>query len=210
MKTINSFISEKLKITKNMINNQHDYVDLGLPSGTLWATCNIGAKTETEYGDYFAWGEIETKKEYTWKTYKFGNENNIVKYTNEDNLEELELDDDVAYTCWMKDDCHIPTDEQFRELIDHTRYKWYNNYNDSGINGLLFTGENGNKIFLPAGGLKHENVVRYSNTDGQYWSKNLYTDRRDSAGGFEFNSKYTTTCVSYRCVGYSVRPVLNK
>ena len=171
MKTINSFINEKLKITKNMIHSQQDYVDLGLPSGTLWATCNVGAKTETEYGDYFAWGEIDTKKEYTWETYKYGDENNIKKYTKEDKLEELELDDDVAYTCG-KDDWHIPTAEQFRELKEHTRYKWHNNYNDSGINGMLFTGENGNTIFLPAGGLKHENVVRYSNTDGQYWSKN--------------------------------------
>ncbi len=210
MKTINSFISEKLKITKNMINNQHDYVDLGLPSGTLWADRNVGAKTETEYGDYFAWGEIETKEEYIWKTYKFGDENNIIKYTKHDNLEELELEDDVAYTCWMKDDWNMPTVEQFRELKEYTTHKWYDNYNDSGISGTLFTGENGNTIFLPAGGLKHRNVVRYSNTDGQYWSKNLYIDRCDSAYGFEFNSKYTTNCTAYRCCGYSVRPVLNK
>ena len=120
------------------------------------------------------------------------------------------LPDDIVVAGRYDDLWHIPTDEQFRELKDHTRYKYYNNYNDSGINGMLFTGENGNTIFLPAGGLKHENVVRYSNADGQYWAKNLYKDRRDSAVGFEFNSKYTTTCTSYRCVGYSVRPVLNK
>ena len=68
MKTINSFISEKLKITKKMLDNQYDYVDLDLPSGTLWAKCNVGAKTETEYGDYFAWGETKPKSTYNWAT----------------------------------------------------------------------------------------------------------------------------------------------
>ena len=65
-----TYLNTAMDGTKNMINNQHDYVDLGLPSGTLWADKNVGAKTETEYGDYFAWGEIETKEEYIWKTYK--------------------------------------------------------------------------------------------------------------------------------------------
>jgi len=209
MKTINSFISEKLKITKKMLDNQYDYIDLDLPSGTLWAKCNVGAKKETEFGDYYAWGEIETKEEYTWETYKYGEENNVTKYTKQDKLEELELEDDVAYT-YGKDDWHIPTTEQFRELKEHTRYKWHDNYNDSGINGILFTGENGNTIFLPATGYKHGNVVRYNNIDGGYWSKNVYTDKRDRAEGLEFNSKYTTICTTYRCCGYSVRPVLNK
>jgi len=209
MKTINSFISEKLKITKKMLDNQYDYIDLDLPSGTLWAKCNVGAKKETEFGDYYAWGEIETKEEYTWETYKYGEENNVTKYTKQDKLEELELEDDVAYT-YSKDDWCIPTAEQFEELKDYTTRKWYNNYNDSGISGKLFTGKNGNTLFLPAAGYKHKNVVRYNNIDGKYWSKNLYTNRYDSANGFEFDNVSTMTYSTYRYCGYSIRPVLNK
>lgn len=208
MKTLNQYINEKLILKKNVIFDC-DFVDLGLPSGTKWGTCNIGAKKEHEYGDYFAWGETETKEEYTWETYKFLNNNKITKYSNQDKLEELELEDDVAHKYCISDSC-LPTDEQFRELKEYTTFKWQENYNDTGISGALLIGENGNSIFLPASGYKHDNIVKYNNKDGQYWSKNLYPDKQDSALGLEFNDKYTSICCTYRSCGYSIRPVLNK
>ena len=186
MKTINSFISEKLKITKKMLDNQHEYVDLGLPSGTLWATCNGGAKIETECGDYFAWGETKHKMEYTWVTYEFGKVNNLTKYNDEDKLTELEPEDDAAHVNMGGEWC-IPTEEQFKELKKHTKHKWFENYNDTGVNGRLITGKNGNTIFLPAGSFKSE----YNNSigkAGEYWTKNL-SDYKSDGVDFQFSKE---------------------
>ena len=125
-----------------MLNDQYDYVDLGLPSGTLWAKCNVGAKTETEYGDYFAWGETKPKNEYSWKNYKFGDEHNLTKYNDEDKLTELELKDDAAHVNMGSAWC-IPTTEQFEELFKLDA-KFIKNYNDTNVHGMLFTAKNGN------------------------------------------------------------------
>ena len=212
MKTINRFISEKLKITKKMLDNQHEYVDLGLPSGTLWAKCNVGAKTETEYGDYFAWGETKPKNEYSWENYKFGDENNLTKYNDEDKLTELELKDDAANVNMGSAWC-IPTKEQFEELFKLDK-KFIKNYNDTNVPGMLFTSENGNTLFLPAGNL-HGRVIggSYDTENGIYWANVI---------GF-FRNKYHTesaeTCCFdtfdqarinryYRNVGASVRAVI--
>jgi hypothetical protein len=212
MKTINRFISEKLKITKNMLNNQHDYVDLGLPSGTLWAKCNVGAKTETEYGDYFAWGETKPKNEYTWENYKFGDENNLAKYNDEDKLTELELKDDAAHVNMGSAWC-IPTKEQFEELFKLDK-KFIKNYNDTNVPGMLFTGENGNTLFLPAGNLHGRQINgTYDSENGIYWANVI---------GFYRNKYHTesaeTCCFDtwdqarinryYRNVGASVRAVI--
>lgn len=103
MKTINVFISEKLKITKHMLNNQRDgyeYVDLGLPSGTLWATLNIGAFNIYDPGYYYAWGELETKSYYDFDNYEFRKEGDIQKYNNKDHKKILEPVDDTAHCLW--------------------------------------------------------------------------------------------------------------
>jgi hypothetical protein len=169
MKTINRFISEKLKITKKMLNDQYDYVDLGLPSGTLWAKCNVGAKTETEYGDYFAWGETKPKNEYNWKNYKFGDEHNLTKYNDEDKLTELELKDDAAHVNMGSEWC-IPTTKQFEELFKLDA-KFIKNYNDTNVPGMLFTGKNGNTLFLPAGNLHGRKINgTYDSENGIYWA----------------------------------------
>ena len=118
MKAINNFINEKLKITKKMLNNKYngyEFIDLCLPSGILWAKCNVGAKTETEYGDYFAWGEIETKDWYRSTTYKYGDNNNLTKYNNKDKLTKLELKDDAANVN-MEGKWSMPTKEQFQRI----------------------------------------------------------------------------------------------
>ena len=105
MKNFNTYISEKLKITKNTLskqynNNGHEFVDLGLPSGTLWATLNIGAFSIYDPGYYYAWGELETKPYYDFDNYVFRKGGHIRKYNGVDNKKILEPVDDTAHCLW--------------------------------------------------------------------------------------------------------------
>ena len=158
----------------------HEYVDLGLPSGTLWATCNVGATAPEEYGDYFAWGETEPKEEYTWESYQWcnGSDTTLTKYcTNSiwgyqdftDGKVELDPEDDAAYANWGSS-WRMPTVEQLNELIDNCSWTWTAR---NGVYGRLFTGPNGNTLFLPAAGHLGNNMLRSANTDGLYWTRSL-------------------------------------
>jgi len=143
--------------------NGWDYVDLGLPSGTLWATCNIGASTPTSVGGYYAWGEISTKSDYSWNTYRFGTENNLTKYNDSDGLTTLELQDDVANVV-MGGDWHIPTHAQITEFYQ---------YMTPGTDGYV-SSINGNIISFPTG----ENIGMMNGTsltlkyNIYFWSNN--------------------------------------
>ena len=141
----------------NESNDNLEYVDLGLPSGTLWANCNIGATVPEGYGNYYSWAEIEKKETYKWDTYKYCNEsgNQLTKYCNDpefgnegfsDNLTILESGDDAAIALLGNEWC-MPTKEQWDELLQNTTYSW-TTQND--VNGYLFTATNGNTMFLPA------------------------------------------------------------
>lgn len=179
----------------NSDTNNHEYVNLGLPSGTLWATCNVGANAPEDFGDYFAWGETEAKGTYFWDTYKYcnGNSCTLTKYcTNSsygndefaDNLVRLLPEDDAATVNWGGN-WRMPTKEEWEELWDNTRSTWMK-YN--GVHGKLFTASNGNSIFLPAAG-----VYRGENLDGSdswafYWSCSLATDKPYIAYRFMFSS----------------------
>jgi hypothetical protein len=104
-------------------NNGHDYIDLGLSSGTLWATMNIGASSVTDPGFYFAWGETEPKSSYTWENYAFGTEDNLTEYCYDENLgafdkTRLDLEDDAAHVLWGGG-WHIPTIYQLQELYEY-------------------------------------------------------------------------------------------
>jgi hypothetical protein len=186
----------------------HVYVDLGLPSGTLWATCNVGANSPEEYGDYFAWGETEPKTDYSWSTYKYckGTDDSLTKYcTNSsngtvDNKTELEPSDDAATANWGSN-WQMPSKEQFEELFNssYTTTTWT-------LWGREITSKsNGNSIFLPAAGCPGgtSNGVGYI---GCYWSRSLYTGSSD-AYDLYFDSSGIYTEYSNRCNGYSVRPV---
>ena len=158
-----------------------EYVDLGLPSGTLWATKNIGANKPEEYGDYFSWGAIRGyksgiknfRKEYPW--FKNGLSNQIIKYNNDskkgqvDNKIELDLEDDVANVkkgkLWR-----IPSSDQFQELMDYCTWKWTRYH---GVNGCIIKGSNGNSIFLPAGGVRTGECHSSIGSDSYYWSRSL-------------------------------------
>ena len=172
------------------------YVDLGLPSGTLWAKWNVGASYQSDYGLYFAWGETEPKDDYSWETYKWSKDfmvdewthYNFTKYNQQpeygyippfssvpytDELTELQPEDDAATVLWGED-WQTPSIEQFAELRDKEYTTW-----ESEVNGLRVTSiANGNSIFLPyAGFCEGTEIVRGSDENGElgggYWTRSL-------------------------------------
>ena len=156
-------------------------IDLGLPSGTLWASCNVGATKPEEYGDYFAWGETTPKEDYSWETYKWCNDsyNKLTKYCNNsdfgnngftDTKTELDFEDDAAYANWGGD-WRIPNSDQMKELIDNCTWEIVK-LND--VNGHKVTGPNGNSIFLPRAGWRRDILVN-DGWRGYYWSRSLST-----------------------------------
>lgn len=193
----------------------HDYVDLGLPSGTLWATCNVGANKPEEYGDYFAWGETQKKATYNWHTYKYANgaRDRLTKYCNKsnsgnngftDNLTVLQLSDDAATANWGSG-WRTPSKAQWKELIDNTTHTWTTR---NGVTGRLFTAKNGNSLFLPAAGDRWADELRYAGSDGYYLSSSLITDSPNYAWYLYFGSGDAYgSCVYGRFYGFSVRPV---
>ena len=190
-------------------NNGHEYVDLGLPSGTLWATCNVGATTPEEYGDCFAWGETEPKDNYSWSTYQYCNGSYVTftKYCNNPLYgEDGFTGDDAAVVNWGSD-WHMPSQEEWEELVDNTASTWTT---QNGVHGQLFTASNGASLFLPAAGLGRENGYMVVGSSGYYWSSTLFLDSIDFGCCFCFYSEgFDMPDYCYRCYGASVRPVLS-
>ena len=192
-----------------------EYVDLGLPSGTLWATCNVGANSPEEYGDYFAWGETEPKEVYDINTYKWGTGAILTRYCTKssygnmvDWLVTLIPEDDAATAGWGMN-WQMPTEEQFIELAN-TDYTVIETTTLGDVAGSLITSKvNGNSIFLPAGGringIHSTNVGR----QGFYWSSSLYENQCDVAWCARVSGSIGRT-ESARNWGLSVRPVCAK
>ena len=185
-----------------------DYVDLGLPSGTLWATCNVGASSPEDYGDYFAWGETSAKTMYNWSTYfdTKDNGNTFNKYNNNDGLTILEPEDDAAYKNWGPA-WRMPSKDQIDELINsnYTTTEWTT---QNGVNGrLIISNSNGNSVFLPAAGARPGSFLFDAGSGGDYWSRTLNSEYPDRAWGLYFHSSSVYTGYYYRYVGRSVRPV---
>lgn len=185
-------------------------IDLGLPSGTLWASCNVGATKPEEYGDYFAWGETTPKENYSWETYKWcdGSSENLTKYNLNDNKTELDLVDDAAYMNWGGR-WRMPSLDQINELINNCNWEW-TKFN--GISGRKVTGPNGNSIFFPAAGKRDENGILYDlGSDGYYWSNKRYSSRRPSCAYCMNFTNWRVFVDEYvRDCGRSVRPVRMK
>ena len=193
------------------------YVDLGLPSGTLWATCNVGADIPEGYGDYFAWGETQPKDYYEWITYQYRmgsipSENFMTKYCNNsnygyngftDNLNTLLPEDDAATANWGSD-WRMPTKEEWQELYNNTTCTWTT---QNGVNGRLFTANNGNSLFLPAAGNRWLYDLNDVDSYGDYWSSSLDTDYPYFAWKFGFDSDDYYMGQNYRYIGRSVRAV---
>lgn len=197
----------------NGTNYGQDFVDLGLPSGTLWATCNLGALAPEEFGYYLAWGEIFPKTTYYWNNYKYceASSGRLTKYCSDsdfgfngysDSLSVL-LPEDDAVRVFGGSNWSIPTKEQWQELIDNITAI---GTTQNGVKGCLFTASNGNSIFLPAAG----NYTAYGFAGvGQicvYWSSSLDTGHPFSSFGFGFQSQSIIGQQS-RCSGVSVRAV---
>ncbi len=183
----------------------HEYVDLGLPSGTLWATCNIGATKPEDYGDYYAWGETETKGMYSWDTYKYGRSNDDVDNIGS-NIAGTKYD--VAHVKWGGD-WRMPTTKQFKELIDNTTSEFITR---DGIMGQRFIGENGGTIFLPAAGYHKDSNLKGISENGNYWTSSLFDDL-PSNGPIHLSFDEDSNCRLVRVKniipfwGLSVRPV---
>ena len=190
---------------------EYEYVDLGLPSGLKWAKCNVGAKKETDYGDYFMWGSAEpnTADDCIWATYKHGNGsyNTPTKY-NTDGKTTLDPEDDAA-TQIMGGDWRMPTDNDFQELLDNTTIEWVTDFNGSGVNGRKFIGSNGNYIFIPASGSRSVSSFRSQGYDGYIWSSSLNASNPNYAWYLGFFWDYCGMGhYGRRCVGFVVRGVM--
>ena len=198
----------------------HDYVDLGLPSGTLWATMNMGANSPEDYGDYFAWGETAPKSVYNRSTYKWCRSNGdddykVTKYCVDsdfgyngfvDNKTELDPADDAATANWGSG-WRMPSKEQMVELDENCTSEWTT---INGINGRLFKSKkNGASLFLPAAACRWDDELYYLGLCGGYWSRTLLSSYPSCAYYLYFYSSRVSSWYSYwrRIGGQSVRAV---
>jgi len=195
------------------VENGHEWVDLGLPSGTKWSTCNIGASIPTSNGNYYAWGETNTKLEYSWESYHFrtsGNKYDNVRFSKYntdndrgtvDNKTELDSSDDAAYANWGGK-WRMPTNTQWEELMAQCTWSWIGS-------GYKITGPNGKSITLPAAGYRGEESLYDVGSRGNYWSYCLYTGSTPHAGSLYFAQDKVESGGTFRCYGRSVRPVID-
>ena len=190
-------------------------VDLGLPSGIKWASCNVGAEKPEDYGNYYAWGEILPKDYYDFGTYKYANgaSDELTKYCNNasygdngftDNKTTLEPEDDAAHVNWGGS-WRMPTDAEWQELRDNCTWTWTT---QNGINGYQVTSQkNSNSIFLPAAGFRNDTDLSGVGDYGNYWSSSLNENYPYHAWYLYFGPDAVGRSYYYRCSGQSVRPV---
>lgn len=185
-----------VKEASGFVANGHEYVDLGLSSGTLWATCNVGATSPEEYGNYYAWGETTTKSNYTESNYSYSS-----------NPTTLPADRDAARANWGGS-WSMPTLTDFQELYNECTWTWTTM---NGKNGFKVSSrKNSSYIFLPAAGYFGSSLSG-AGSWGEYWSSSLYTSLTSYASGLSFGSGgVSPSSNSNRCSGHSVRPVLRK
>ncbi len=191
-------------------------VDLGLPSGTKWASCNLGATTPEDYGNYYAWGETAPKADYSWETYKYANgaKNKLTKYCTDasygdddftDDKTTLDPEDDAAHVNWGGK-WRMPTIAEWTELCEQCTWTWTT---QKGVNGRLVTSKtNGNSIFLPAAGLRTVTDLFDAGSYGFYWYSSLYVWRDPRLAWYlRFFSNGVYGDGFDRHWGLSVRPV---
>lgn len=213
-----------------------EFVDLGLLSGLKWATCNIGASSPEEHGDYFSWAEIDTKSSFNWGTYKYcnGAKDNLTKYCTKssqgtvDNINQLEAIDDVAQMKWGEN-WRMPTRAEQDELRSSCYWVWTLNYNSTGIAGYIvykaksysdkgvkvYSGNSVSSnyslsdthIFLPASGFRWSTGNSYVGAEGYYWSSTLSESNSYYGYYLKFGSETVDWAGDNRCYGMAVRAV---
>ncbi len=213
-------------VFKSGTENGHDYVDLGLTSGTKWATCNVGASKPQDYGNYYAWGETTTKETYYWSNYKYGSDyNKLTKYCSEsydgkdgftDTKTTLDLSDDAAYVNWGGK-WRMPTEAQQDELRNQCYWVWTSSYNNSNVKGYIVykaktSSDKGVKIYegeTPSSSYKLSDAHIFLPAAGgrYYWSSSLYTDDSNLAWVVSFNSDVVDYGGDNRSYGQLVRAV---
>lgn len=207
-----TLLGTELVENENMING-HEYVDLGLPSGLKWATCNVGATNPEDHGDYYAWGEVATKTNYTQLTYEHFR---IEQGTDADGFDiEVQVWDDlgdisgtgydVAHAKWGGS-WRLPSREEFKELCNYCTWTWGT---INTIHGYKVTGSNGKWIFLPAVGCRR-GTGENDYDQGYYWSSTKNSMNEAQSYCLYFHSTYVTSDHPYnfRYDGYTVRPVI--
>lgn len=202
----------------------HAYVDLGLPSGTKWATMNVGANSETDYGLYFQWGDTqgytasqvgsgEGQKYFGWADYKYGDGTSspgatgMTKYNATDGKTLLDIEDDAVAANWGGS-WKMPTEAQFQELLNTANCTnvWTT---VDGVNGRLFTSvRNGNTLFIPAAGFAYSGSMNSVGDYGCVWSSSLYSSNVKNGRFLYFDSNSVSVGDYYRYYGQSVRGVV--
>ena len=216
--------------TRELIKDKY-FVDLDLPSGTLWAKYNVGVnpnrlnRAQDWYGGYYAWGEIEEKDVYYYETYKHAHSFSfkLTKYCNDidycdasykpDNLTVLQDEDDVAVqTNKLPWNVKMPTKKQINELLKYTTNEWIKNYQCiPGLNGRVFTSkQNGNELFIPAAGQRTGSSVFNVGSSCHLWSRSLDSTTPYNAYNLYFNLSECYLGTNRRYLGLSVRSVLIK
>ena len=196
-------------------NPAHVSVDLGLPSGLKWATCNVGASSPEGYGDYFAWGETAPKNNYGWESYelcngsnttltRYNNRNSFGTVDNKTEFKDYDYEDDAARQAFGGN-WRIPTDAEWTELREQCTWTWTT---QNGVNGTLVTSKtNGNSIFLPAAGHRSGTLTYDAGSYGAFWSSSLNEGESITSWDAYFNSDNVDRGSGVRCLGFSIRPV---
>ena len=177
----------------------HSFVDLGLPSGLKWATCNVGAENPEDYGDYFAWGETSPKAEYTFE--------NSITYGEQMSDISGNAQYDAATANWGGS-WRMPTKEEMQELVDHCEWEWTQ---VNGVYGSKVIGPNGSCIFLPAAGRRYGTSLSLDGSNGYCWSSTPYGSYDYyydyDAYYLNFNDGYENVDYYGRNCGQTVRPI---
>lgn len=182
-------------------SNHPHMIDLALPSGTLWACCNVGASRPDDFGHYFAWGETKKKSDYSLGTYQYGN----------DKYHLMNIGSDIAGTKYDAATANwgapwrTPTNTQCNELIDNTTSQW-TTYN--GMSGRAFSSKkNGHTVFFPAAGYFLANELFNIGSNGYIWTSSIFKDNQNEARCLGFFSEYAYPFSGLRFCGHSIRPV---
>lgn len=202
-----SFVEEdssvRYLLKLDFTHNGYEYVDLGLPSGLKWATCNVGASSPEEYGLYFAWGETTgyTAEQVTAGVREFNTES----YTAWEISSDLTLEQDAAHVN-LGGNWRMPTKAEFDELIDNCTYSWTDDYNGTGVAGKVFTSKvNGKSVFFPAPGNYNGSYLGDAGSRGNYWSASW--GEYSSAWNLFFLSEGYNLGTDEVFYGFSVRAV---